>query len=175
MSRILVVQPSRMLQQALAFVLASEHQIRVTDILPESAAAPEVDLVIVDAAVLREDELAVGKLDALYRWQIPVVWLGAGLPPIDSVPGNSVSLPSPLDRESLTKAVADILRSSTRETPQPAITKFATADALEQTTAKAMQSNPAAAENEQEVIELVEVVEEQPARDMIKTDADNKA
>jgi len=173
MSRILVVQPSKMLQQALAFALASEHQIRVADKIPEADATPEADLAIVDAAALAEREpAALRKFDVIRRWQIPVVWLGSELSALDEAAGKFVRLTPPLDRESLKRALADILGAPThgaRREPEPA-----PAADLKQTKPRAMDKGPGAGENNKEVIDLLEVFEEQPGHDII-TDAEKKS
>ncbi|HEY5542306.1 MAG TPA: hypothetical protein VIM04_03490 [Candidatus Binatia bacterium] len=157
MSRILVVQPSKMLQQALAVVLASEHHVRVTGKLPESQTAPEADLAIVDAAALRDgDAAAMRGLDAIRSWRIPIVWIGAEAPPAESAPSKFVQLTPPLERESLKKALADCLGSPS--SPQsPRIPNAPAAPA----------SKESVAADDQDVIELVEVVEEQPVRDRL--------
>ena len=168
MSRILVVQPSKMLQQAFAVVLASEHHVRVIGKLPESPAAPEADLAIVDAAALRDGgAAAVPGLDAIRSWRIPIVWIGPEAPPAGLAPSKFVHLTPPLERESLKKALVDCLGSPTSplSAQSPGISNAPAAPASKEIEP---QRNAVAADD-QDVIELVEVVEEQPARDRLDT------
>jgi hypothetical protein len=167
-----------MLQQAFAFALAAEHQILVIDSIPESEAAPEADLAIVDAAALRDGgSAAMRQLNAIRSWQIPVIWFGTESPAVEWAQRKFVRLAPPLDRESLKKVVADILGSSSQG-PSPAATpkpKQVTAAASEQPKPKEVPASSLASENKKKVIELLEVVEEQPAHDMIKTEAGKKS
>ncbi|MGH7794361.1 MAG: hypothetical protein ACREQ2_05635 [Candidatus Binatia bacterium] len=177
MSRILVVQPSKMLQQAFAFALAAEHQIQVTEKIPESQAAPEADLAIVDADALRDgDAAAMRRLNAIRSWRIPIVWIGAETPPAEPAASKFVQLTPPLDRESLKKALADCLGSPTSAPSRqsPSTPKSPAASASKETKPKGPQRNAVAADDK-EVIELVEVVDEQPARDLLKAGVRKKS
>jgi len=175
MSRILVVEPSKMLQQALVFALASEHQIQVTDRLPRSDAAPEVDVAIVDRAAVRDEDADKQELGAMREWRIPIVWLGAEWPAAGgSAPGNIVRVALPLDLESLKKALADVFAA--QQAAQTGTLNSPTAAVFdpERSKRKKTESSPTAGEN-RETIELVEVIEEQPAGALSKTEAGKKS
>ena len=168
MSRILVVQPSKMLQQAFAIVLAAEHRVRVIGKLPESPAAPEADLAIVDAAALGDGSAAaLPGLDAIRSWSIPIVWIGPEAQPTGLAPCKLVHLTPPVERDSLKKALVDCLGSPT--SPLSAQSPR-TSNAPAAPVSKEIEpQRNAVASADQDVIELVEVVEEQPARDRLNT------
>ncbi|HEX9788401.1 MAG TPA: hypothetical protein VGB09_10270 [Candidatus Binatia bacterium] len=178
MSSILVVQPSKMLQQAFVFALAAEHQIRVTEKTPELEAARDIDLAIVDTAALRAGDLAAEpELSAIRSWQIPIIWVGGEAPAAESAAHKWVRLLPPLDRESLKKAIADCLGSSPAPsqqfTPNPP-----GAPALKENQSKEAQPQSVGADTKADkidVIDLVEVVEEQPARDVTSAEARKKS
>jgi hypothetical protein len=76
MSRILVIQPHKMLQHAFSIALFPEHQVEVAETMPDAAALKDVDLVIVDAAALRErDAMAAGELRDVQNWKTPTIWI----------------------------------------------------------------------------------------------------
>jgi len=167
MSRILVVQPSKMLQQAFAIVLAAEHRVRVIGKLPESPAAPEADLAIVDAAALGDGSAAASGLDAIRSWSIPIVWIGPEAPPTGLAPCKLVHLTPPVERDSLKKALVDCLGSPTSPL---SVQSPRTSNAPAAPVSKEIEpQRNAVASADQDVIELVEVVEEQPARDRLNT------
>jgi hypothetical protein len=165
MSKILVVEPAKMLQQALVFALASEHEIQVVDQLPEPAAL-QADIAMIDPAVLIKSDAAAARARAtILSWQIPIIWLGSEWPSSERAPAKLVCVKPPFDRESLKKALADIVRSSTKENNDT----HAHAPKLKQTPVarqtKAREPRPSSVtESKNDIIELVDVVEEQPLR-----------
>lgn len=173
MSRIFIVQPSKMLQQAFAFALASEHEIRVTDKLPESEPAPVADLAIVDAGALPQGDAPAARQRSLIRnWQMPIIWIGPEAPPAESAPRKFVRIEPPLDRESLKRAVADCLSQTEVEQPATTKRKLAAAAVSTETQSQKSQSGSVASND---IIELVEVVAEEAAHEMPDTDAREKS
>jgi hypothetical protein len=76
MSRILVVQPHKMLQHAFSVALFPEHQVKIMERIPDAAALKDVDLVIVDALALRQrDSLAQQELSEVQNWKTPTIWI----------------------------------------------------------------------------------------------------
>jgi hypothetical protein len=171
-----------MLQQAFVFALAAEHQIRVTEKTPELEAARDIDLAIVDTAALRAGDLAAEpELSAIRSWQIPIIWVGGEAPAAESAAHKWVRLSLPLDRESLKKALADCLGSS--KTPAALQASAANpnppgAPALKENQSKEAQPQSVGADTKADkidVIDLVEVVDEQPARDVTSAEARKKS
>ena len=160
MSRILIIQSAKMLQQAFVYALAPEHEIQLTDKIAD-AMMPDADIAIVAAGALADRDLTgARRLDAIRSWQIPVVWLGGEPPPAEARPGKFVLLQPPLTRESLKKALAEISGPAQAAAAKP---KREAADTKQ--TKPETEPNVIAPEKKN-VIELVEVVEEQPAREI---------
>jgi hypothetical protein len=146
MSRVLLIEPHRVLQQALALSLFPEHDVRVEESIDAGVidGMQEVDLLIVDAVALR----AAGKLTpdlqrALEAAKTPTLWLDD-----DSAQpkrANLTVVAPPITSGSLQNAVA-LLLSGGSEKPK----KSAAAAKAE-----------APAETGVELIDLVEVVEEE--------------
>jgi hypothetical protein len=162
MSRILIIQPSKMLRHALAIALSPEHQLQFMASLPELADLTEVDGVIVDAATLRDhDALTTREVRAVQGWKIPTVWIdGAGALQAP-VRKTLVQLKHPVRKEDLQKALADSLG--------PAVESKQSATASEGHTAaratpKTKKSKEAAGPADNRFIELLEVVEDEQAQ-----------
>jgi hypothetical protein len=77
MSKILVVEPYKILQRAIAVSFFPEHQVEVTEQVPEVSALEQraYDVAIVDAAALREKNAAGDLNRCLQDWSIPIIWL----------------------------------------------------------------------------------------------------
>jgi hypothetical protein len=160
MSRILVVQPCKMLQQAFAVALFPEHHVRVLEKLPEVDPSAEADLVIIDAGALRERGLLAGGEDRVVRtWQIPVVWIGSDGRGAEATARHRLLLSAPLKRDDLRAAVGEGLRSSLEQTAAKPATKSPKAVPAKKKTA-VPNPEPAVADNGKKIIELVEVIEE---------------
>ena len=150
MSKILVIEPYRMLQQAIALFLVPAHVVQMCETVPESLPANDFDALIVDGAGLREiTGLDAKIIDRIQNWRVPILWIDKG--ESDAAPKGEkvVVASSPLDREALASALARCLGNAVaaREngTPKPRDKEAASS------------GNAAAAEK---VIELVEVVED---------------
>jgi hypothetical protein len=160
MSRILIIQSAKLLQQALVYALAPEHEIKLTDQISDDT-VPDADIAIVATGALADRSLtAVRPLDAISGWRIPVVWLGSEPPAVEARPGKFVMVQPPLNRESLKKALAEVSGLSQAAAPKPRRGAIDT-----KPTAPEKETGVVAAEKKK-VIELVEVVEEQPGREI---------
>jgi hypothetical protein len=149
-----------MLQQAFIYALAPEHEIQLMDKIAE-AMMPDADIAIVaDGALADREHTGAQRLDAIRSWQIPVVWLGSEPPPVAARPGKFVLLQPPLTRESLKKALAEISDPGQAAAAKPKRGAGDTKQAKPETEPGVI---PLEKKN---VIELVEVVEEQPAREI---------
>lgn len=165
MSRILVVEPSKMLQQALAIALSPEHQLQFMGSLPELAALPEVDAVIVDATMLRDhDALTARQARAVQGWRIPTVWIDgtAALPA--PVRENLVQLKPPVRKDELQKVLADCLGVAAGSKPNPNAAAGRT-ETPARSRAKKSKDAVATGPSAEEFIELLEVVEDEQEQD----------
>jgi hypothetical protein len=156
MSKILVVQPHRILRHAFAVALA-EHQVEAVEIIPEAKALKAADVVIVDAGALRErGALTARELQLVKSWQVPTLWIDPdGKPPNEKFK----QLTWPLGRDELKKAVAECLakpigKSESIAAPE---NRGGAPVAEKQAPRELEASEPAGADKQ--VIELVDVVE----------------
>ena len=166
MSTILVIQPYKMLQQAFAVALQSDHQVRVQETIPESSAVKDFDAVIVDAASLAERNAGTD-LRAVQSWKVPTVWIAKGDAPEVPTRENLVIVKRPVHSDSLRKALSDCLTPSKVSLPK-APRLPAKAAAANGSKAKEKGKSVELASDERQFIELVEVVDAPPFRDQNK-------
>jgi hypothetical protein len=161
MSTILFIHRHRMLQQAVAVSLFPEHDVRVADSIPETAAVDDVDLVIVDGASPDDpDGLVDRAAQAVRQWNIPVVWVeGAGSlrgPKRDKM----LVIQTPIQKAALQAAVAELLVSAAKSAPgsrPPARVHEGASSHAAEAQGPAV---PTPAGNDKKVIDLLEVVVE---------------
>ena len=176
MSRILVVQPTKMLQQAFVVALFPEHHVQVLEKIPEADPAAVADLVIIDAAALRERNLLPAhEVRAAQSWRLPVVWVGAEALGDLAVSKNLVRLSAPVKRDELRKAVDESLRAPFAEQASTAraAKRSGSAAATKKKTTESKRHS-IAAEQDREFIELVDVIEEIPGRDDSEAEVGSK-
>jgi len=156
MSKILVIQPHKMLQHAIALSLFPQYQARMTSSIPESGEIKDVDAVIFDAASLREThKLSAQAIRLLQGWNLPIIWIDSvdsSAMPIDE---NFVAVRTPLTKKSLLSALAQCMG----ELPNRADKRARTTDHQDRPSLTVAASEEPA---KGEVIELVDVVEEVP-------------
>lgn len=162
MSRLLVIEPNLMMRHALAVALIPDHLAQFIDALPEAPALENIDGVIVDAAMLRQGAtLTPVDLRAVDSWQVPTVWID-DLEPV-STPDrvNWVLLKMPVQREQLLKAVFDCVNPASGS--KAAARQVENRGALPaKTRAKKIKATDTPAADGAQVIELVEVVDDEP-------------
>jgi len=144
MSRIFLLEPHRVLQQAIALSLFPEHDVRVAEAADAAAIAAlgdGIDLLIVDAAGLRESARLSPELNrAIVSSSLPLVWIDDADAP-QPQRGKLAVLAKPIEAGALQVALAGLL---------------APADARKERKAAPRKSK---AGSEPELIDLVEVVE----------------
>ena len=151
MSKILVVQPHRMLQQAMALFLSPAHEVQITEAVPESLPANDFDAVIVDAASLQETKgLAAQTMRAVQDWKVPTIWIESGESSETPKRDKFVLMNRPIAREVLEASLAECLGMSTASKRNGAVAEK-----------KIITS---AATQDSKVIELVDVIEEDPGQ-----------
>ncbi|MBI1995357.1 MAG: hypothetical protein HYU31_04610 [Deltaproteobacteria bacterium] len=143
MSKILVVEPHRMLQQAIALALFPEHEVKIVSAIPESSALKDFDAVIVDLVLLGEPDGAFAQgVRAVQSWKVPTVWVQGSSHEPTPQRENLISIKTPIEKEILLSALAECLGTLSKEKRSDPSTRA-----------------PALAGNS-EVIELLDVVEE---------------
>jgi hypothetical protein len=156
MSKIVVVEPDRMLQRAFMMALFPEHELKMLDELPE-AAPKDFAAMIVDLAALRDCGSSTGRDQKLLRrfdWPLLVIEAEDGNRIADR--GNLVRIKRPVTKESLQKALAICLTNKAGPTTTLAKTQ---APAMKSKPRSAKHKRPGRAEPPRAYIELTEVVE----------------
>jgi hypothetical protein len=186
MSKILVVERHRMLQQAIALALFPEHEVKIRSAIPESSELTGFDAVIVDVGSIGEsDGDFEPAIRAVQSWKVPTVWVQGSSNRQTPQREKLVSLNPPIEKEVLLSALAECLGIPSKEkrldpsTRAPALagdsrSGFRPTGVLEGATGSPVglheaalstraadnQGGAAAAAGDSEVIELLEVVEE---------------
>ena len=153
MSKILVVEAHRMLQQAIALALFPEHEVKTASALPEPSELEGFAAVIVDAESLGEPgEASAPAIRAVHGWKVPTLWVQGSANGPAPQREKLVVLKTPIEREVLLSALAECLGTASKETRLE--------KAAGSARAKDSRAGATAAAGGPEVIELLEVVEE---------------
>jgi DNA-binding NtrC family response regulator len=155
MSKVLVIEPHRIMQQAIAIALYPDNDVQLMRAVPESLSVGDFAAVIVDAASLKEKNgLGAKELLRVQAWKLPMIWIdgeAAGQPPKDAV----VTLNKPISREALIDALNTCLGrasgSRMNDRAKPEGNPGSSQEAAKKSPAKATK-----------FIELVDVVGEDP-------------
>jgi DNA-binding NtrC family response regulator len=156
MSKILIVEPRRMLRQAMALILAPDHELRfVADISAvEDHPIAEYDVVVVDVVSLREqNSLGVQEISVLQDADVPTLWIEDRDTQSAPKAGKFVIIQRPIEGKALLSAVAECLNL----TPP-------NGETFTQQKTNAAKTQPGRKESVAggaQVIELVDVVEEE--------------
>ena len=157
MSRILVIEPRHILRQAISLALSRDHEVQVATLLSDNHVTESMgcDLVIIDAAALRDTSHAGKLVPTVQAWKVPTIWIddtGAGQTPVRD---KLVVLNTPIQKDALQAVVATCLGMSSAKqdtSPNPAIAEPLTRN----------RETTGAAPRGAQVIELVDVVAEPP-------------
>jgi len=186
MSKILLVETHRMLQQAIALALFPEHEVKLASTIPESSELEGFDAVIVDVGSIGEsDGDFEPAIRAVQSWKVPTVWVQGSSHEQTPQREKLVSLIPPIEKEVLLSALAECLGIPSRakrldpSTRSPALagdsrSGFHPTGVLEGATGSPVglhkeavsskeedsQGGAAAAAGDSEVVELLEIVEE---------------
>ncbi|HEU4341613.1 MAG TPA: hypothetical protein VFU31_08590 [Candidatus Binatia bacterium] len=171
MSKILVIEPHRILQQAISLSLFPDHEVQIMASMPDAALPKEFDLVILDAASLRaKDALGSATSRWLQNWGGPVVWLdhddGESKPQREKL----IVIQSPLNKERLLAAVAESLGLLSPANSSVAIEPGKdSAAGRKKRVARARETDAVAEQENVAFIELVDVVDEEPEGNATKS------
>lgn len=172
MSKILLIEPYRMLQHAFVLALFPEHHVEMVADMTQ-AAAMQADLAIVDGAALSQREAGAGEGVVLPAgWQLPTIWVGASAS--TSLSPSMVRLSMPFTKEELRTAVAKLLQSAPPASrAESGLVHAAVAPPRK---ARAAKSAPAGGGdgNTKEIIELVDVFDEAEERKEESADAGSR-
>lgn len=164
MGKILLIEPQRIVRQAISMALFQQHEVRAEQTLgaPLLAAITEYDLLIIDGAALREDKQLTAELTrAIQDCKTQTLWLddaGAAQAPKRE---KLLVLQKPIEKEPFHSAVEGFLSG---ETTPPARTRPSQAAEPKAPQGKREPKKKTAARLEQgsfQFIDLVDVAEEQ--------------
>jgi hypothetical protein len=150
MSKILLIEPHKVLQQALALSLFHEHEVRIEESIDAAGVAglADVDLLIIDAAALREkSRLTPELLRAVEATKLAILWIDGENAPKGK---RLAAVATPADAATLQNAVTALLTGATIKTPAK---KRSQPESVAKAAAEQAVPQP---------IELVDVVEEEP-------------
>jgi hypothetical protein len=127
MGKILLIEPHKVLQQAIGLSLFPEHDVQVQDSVTASAIGSlrETDLLIVDAAALREsNQLSSEVARALQSSTIPIVWIDDSESEPPPKRDKLAALMKPIENGAFQSALAQLLSPSItkrepKKTPGP--------------------------------------------------------
>lgn len=163
MSKILVVEPRKILQQAIRLALYPDHEVQLQTNLAdqEPSAIKNFDLAIIDAAALRDINVpGTQSLRAVQGWKIPKIWIDEAERMQAPARDQLVVLTKPIQKETLQSAVATCLGASL-----PAKQNGAGRQPAKETTGSgATAASDTGTTAGPVIIDLVDVVEESPAR-----------
>lgn len=175
MSRIVLVEPVKMLQYAFVVALLPEHPVQVMEKLPDAETMAEADLVIIDAGTLRERDLLPLVEDcAAQSSQAPVLWVDVEASGAFAAAKNLTRLSAPVKRDELRSAVVENLRRASRSeaSSEPAAIRTG-AGVAAKTKIAGPHAGRVVAEHDTPLIELVDVIEVTPELDK-SFEAENK-
>jgi len=160
MSKVLLIEPDKMLRQAFTVALFPEFQIEVVDVMPD-AAPKDFDAMIVDAAALHEQAISARIVRAVTGWHLPIIWIDGDQPGQAPDPAQCIRLKRPVAKEALRRALVQCLTAST--TPKSTVSAEPAKTPMGKKARPKKAVDTAASEN-RNFIELVDVVEEEAAR-----------
>jgi hypothetical protein len=159
MSKILLIEPSRMLQHAFVLALFPEHDIEIAaDMRATLTHSSGVDLAIIDAATLRQRNPApVDVPGTSANRPFPILWIDTTASTATSS-SRTTQLALPFSKEELRAAVGKLLQTAAVGNEKEASRGNAPAAAPRH--GRSPKSVASKGESDKKIIELVEVVEE---------------
>ena len=156
MSKILVVEPYKILQRAIALSFFPDHLVEVTEEIPDRSAIEQrsYDVVIIDAGALRERNTAGDLNRRLQDWQIPMIWLEDKMSTVAPVRDNLMVLRKPIARNDLLTALSCCQAKGSTILPTDVGEKLRNREVLARSELKPDPEHTA------KIIELVDVVED---------------
>ncbi len=123
MGKILLIEPSKILRQAIALSLFPEHEVQVEEGISASGVGSlkDYDLLIVDGAALREsDQLTPEITRAIQGCKIPTLWLEEDESSRPPKREKLLIVKKPIEKEPFQSALAGLLspQSVSRKAPQ---------------------------------------------------------
>jgi hypothetical protein len=162
MGKIFLIEPHRILQQAIALSLFPEHDVQVAEAADAATvdALKEIELLIIDAAALREsDKLSPEINRAIQSSSIPTMWIDEAESAESPKRDKLAVVLKPIESGVFQSAIAGLLSSSNPKNAK----KSAVSGEPKARKSKGVQQAGA------EPIELVEIVDDGSPSDQDKT------
>jgi hypothetical protein len=159
MSKILLVEPYKILQRAIAVSFFPEHEVQVTEQVPEMSALEQrsYDVAIIDAGALRENNPADDLNRAVQDWSIPIIWLEETIPTVAPVGDKLIVIRKPIVRNDL---LAALVRCQAKGSTVPLTAPTERGEKPNRAVSAETELKPDF-EHSAAIIELVDVVEEE--------------
>jgi hypothetical protein len=161
MGKILLIEPYRILRQAVSLSLFPEHEVQMEESLSASGigSLKDYDLLIVDGAALRErEQLNPEVTSAIQGCKIPTLWLEDSESSLAPKHEKLIIIKKPIEKEAFGSALAGFLstQAAAKEWKSPLGSETPKAESGKRTSKKR-----GAESSQLELIDLVDVVEEE--------------
>ncbi|MFQ5682012.1 MAG: hypothetical protein ACE5HC_01960 [Candidatus Binatia bacterium] len=172
MGKILLIEPQKILRQAITLSLHPEHEVEAGDnfVSARSRALEGYDLLIVDGAALREnDQLTAEFSRAIRKCKTPTLWLEDKETSHLPTGGKLIVMKKPIDREVFQSALGRLISSQrvSRKTSRSSAKGGTKGEKPEVVHKK--KTEGASPQEAFQFIDLVDVVQEQPVSSEKKT------
>lgn len=158
MGKILLVEPQKILQQAISLSLFPEHDVKIeSEIASAAGSFKNYDILIVDAAALRErNQLTPDVIRSIQGCKTPTLWLEEDAASQTPKREKFVVVKKPIEKEMFESALADLV--------SPGLSRERSSSVAPRPSKGAPKKKPAEASEQSsfQFIDLVDVVEEQP-------------
>jgi hypothetical protein len=173
MTKIVVIEPHRILQQGIAIALYPENDVQLKNTVPENLASSDFDAAIVDAASLRESNaLDAAALRAIQGWKLPTIWIDDQASGQVPYRGQVVTLQRPIGRQALVAALRECLGPASGAKGNAALAERS--EDRRSSSKGAVQEITSGDAGRTEPIELTDIVEEPAGDKKIQTPQDKK-
>ena len=146
MSKILLFEPSKLLQHAFVLALFPEHQVEIIDDVDSATHGADADLAIIDAAAVRIPD----------DWHLPTILIGAATTSSSHLSEAAV-LSLPFTKEQLRAAITEIQGRGSAKATAPSHDAQTVRNRTKGKASNVISSKQDA--GDRQVIELVEVFE----------------
>lgn len=162
MGKILLIEPQKILRQAIGLALFPDHEVKVEeDIARDIGSSKDYDLLIVDGAALREsNRLTPEAIRVIQSCKTPTLWLEEDPASHMIKREKLVVLKKPIERETFQSALNGLLPSPAQSRER----RGSLVAAAGKGSAAAARKKPGEASDQSafQFIDLVDVVEEEP-------------
>lgn len=164
MGKVLLIEPKKILQQAISLALFPEHEVQVQEGMGSlgSGSLKDFDLLVLDGSALRElGQLNPDTVRAVQASKTPTVWLEEDEKHLPPRRANLLMVKKPIERESLHLAVAELLSPKVPAKKGSKSPADSGAEKKSSRSAAGRQMEEAPEQGSLQFIDLVDVVEEQ--------------